>query len=114
MWSSRISKIALFVALLLPSGAAQADVFCPATLAGKPLVNVGVYDGPIENHAEHKPRGGGWDLYNPTIIDPALMTYDYRLRCQYEGTLEEVIVPLPHGTRVCEFDSSYPKVSCHP
>ena len=113
MWSSDHTNIAIFITTLLLPAAAYADVSCPGTHAGKPLLTVSVHVGPIENQADIMPRDGGWDLYDPAIIDPALMTSDLRLRCRYQGTLEEVVVPLPHGTKLCEFDG-FPKLRCHP
>ena len=114
MWWNKYMRLGYALCLAAGTQIAHAEISCPSIHAGKPLVNVRVYVGPIKNRGEQVPVPGAWQLYDPEITDPSLMTYDYRLRCQYEGTLEEVIVPLPHGTRVCEFDRSFPKVSCHP
>ena len=55
--------LAIVVPLLAFSAsiADSADIACPTTRSGKPLISVRVYSGPPENNAEIVPRHGGWD-----------------------------------------------------
>ncbi len=81
---------------------------CPPVHDGKPLVDVGLFDGPPAERVELVPRDGGWDLDKPG----SRVLPNFTLGCTYRGSKEIVTVVLPRSVRVCEF-KGYPRIRCH-
>ena len=96
----RVSAILAFT-----TGCASARIEdCPPSLAGEPLTDVGLYDGPVSEMAELIPADGGWDIdYRP------VSKKGFYLACHYQGKILEI--HLPDTVKRCRFQG-YPHVVC--
>lgn len=111
MWSNRLIGVSLAAALWTHTVGVRAEpngIGCPPRHSGRPLADVGLFDGPPSERVELVPRDGGWDLDEPG----SRMLPNFTLECTYRGSKEAVTIVLPRGVRVCAF-RHYPQVLCH-
>ena len=76
---------------------------------GKPLVRVGLFDGPPADRAQLMPRDGGYDVPDNPL---SLNLPNFTQRCTYRGSKDVLTAVLPRRIRVCDFTNG-PQVSCH-
>ena len=87
-----------------------AAISCPATLQGRPLATVQVFDGPPREQADLEPDGRLWDL---KAIRSTSSPEGFFLVCGYGGG-HVVTLRLPRTVEACRREGSLaaPRVAC--
>jgi hypothetical protein len=103
---------AVSVAAICVLSAAHAGIGCPPTHDGKPLRDVGLFEGPPSDLAELMSEPGRFVV--PDIPPAERATHRrYTLGCFYDRPRKDAVtVVLPWSIRVCEFPP-YPQLNCH-
>lgn len=92
--------------------AARAQVSCPLAHNGKPLNDVGLFEGPPSDQAELMPEPGRFVVPQEPPVPWASLP-NYTLGCFYDQARKDVVtVVLPRGVRVCDFEKGV-QVVCH-
>jgi len=92
--------------------AGNAELGCPPTHNGKPLKDVGLFEGDPVDRVELMPESGRF-VVPPDPPAPWAKIPNYTLGCSYDRWRKEMVtVVLPHYVQVCEFPH-YPQVRCH-
>jgi hypothetical protein len=98
---SPLNRKYILMAFFITTHAMAADLTCPKEFDGKPLTNIGVYDGPVSEMADLIPLNGGWDIdRKPTSTD------GFFLGCSYgkERGREKIIsFHIPPTAKSCMF-----------
>jgi hypothetical protein len=114
MSSNRGSTIRCALATLLGSlwvnAAYAAAIGCPPTHDGRPLADVGLFDGPPSERVELEPERGRWVIDKRDEPSSPTLPY-FTLGCTYRGSHEVVTVVLPRSVRVCEITKG-PNARC--
>jgi hypothetical protein len=112
-WSSLLIACVMGATPITAVGlhAEPTGIGCPPTHNGKPLEDVGLFDGPPSEHVELMPQPGRFVINEGD--EPSSRTLpNFTLGCTYRGSKEMVTVVLPRHIRVCVF-RNYPRVDCH-
>ena len=101
-------RIVIILSALAFAGAAHAAPFtCPATLKGKALEHVTVFDGPPKDMASMRPEDGrevkGRSRQTWNIADIARLGRQAHIECGYTGGATQVVKP-PKSVKACAQD----------
>jgi hypothetical protein len=96
--------------MALAALASTAAISCPATLQGRPLTTVQVFDGPPRERADLEPDERLWDL---KAIRSTSSPEGFFLVCGY-GSGRTVTLRLPRTVETCRRSGllSSPRVAC--
>jgi hypothetical protein len=114
LWSRTLHLVFFVIPLVGGIGvhASHTPIRCPLTHDGKPLRDVGLFEGPPSQKVELMPQPGRFIVPQPPRTLWATLP-DYTLGCFYDRSRQDVVtVVLPRSIQICEFPH-YPQVECH-